>query len=147
MLSLMEKARARRERFREEWGVSPKSVNNLRSMKTVVTCVQTVDFSSAAESQPVPEAASAETEPAATKEFVEPVVSTEPTAEPTTPPEDITAAYDAVEDLIFHSATKEIDPEVTLALTEAENNCQVNLADAFDDILLDDEDMDITLEA
>ena len=45
MKELMQKAKARREEFRSQWGVSPKSVNNLRTMKTMYTGVQSVTFS------------------------------------------------------------------------------------------------------
>ena len=65
---------------------------------------------------------------------------------------DLEAEFNAVEDLIFNSAKKDIDPDLTRAMTEAEildfgggEGCQANLANAFDDILLDDEDMDMTL--
>ena len=137
MKELMEKAKARRLEFRAQWGVSPKSVNNLRTMKTMYIGVQSVVFSS--EKAKPAKAESAE--------------ESAPTTEVALADEtfDLEAEFNAVEDLIFNSAKKDIDPDLTHAMTEAEildytgGGCRADLADAFDDILLDDEDMDITL--
>ena len=137
MKELMEKAKARRLEFRAQWGVSPKSVNNLRTMKTMYTGVQSVVFSS--EKANPSKAESAEVSSATTE-----ITLANETF-------DLEAEFNAVEDLIFNSAKKEIDPDLTHAMSEAEildlsgAGCRADLADAFDDILLDDEDMDITL--
>ena len=146
MKELMQKAKARREEFRSQWGVSPKSVNNLRTMKTMYTGVQSVTFSAERAKPAKPD--NAEDRPESSGQEV-----TAPDAAASAADEafDLEAEFNAVEDLIFNSAKKDIDPEVTRAMTEAEildfggGSCQVNLANAFDDILLDDEDMDITL--
>ena len=42
--SLMEKSLKRREQFRAVWGVSPRSINQKRDLKTVIN-VQNVSFS------------------------------------------------------------------------------------------------------
>ena len=145
MKELMQKAKARREEFRSQWGVSPKSVNNLRTMKTMYTGVQSVKFS-AEKSKPAKPEMAPDQDKEPTGEGRE-EVATGTAGEAF----DLEAEFNAVEDLIFNSAKKEIDPELTRAMTEAEildfsgDGCQANLADAFDDILLDDEDMDITL--
>ena len=141
MKELMQKAKARREEFRSQWGVSPKSVNNLRTMKTMYTGVQSVKFS-AEKAKPA--------RPGSAEDQAEEVIATDATAS-ADEAFDLEAEFNAVEDLIFNSAKKDIDPELTRAMTEAEildfsgGGCQANLANAFDDILLDDEDMDITL--
>ena len=141
----MQKAKARREEFRSQWGVSPKSVNNLRTMKTMYTGVQSVNFSAEKSKLTKPEMAP-DQDKDSTGEGTE-EVATGIAGEAF----DLEAEFNAVEDLIFNSAKKEIDPELTRAMTEAEildfsgDGCQANLANAFDDILLDDEDMDITL--
>ena len=44
--SLMEKSLKRREQFRAVWGVSPRSINQKRDIKTVIN-VQNVNFSGA----------------------------------------------------------------------------------------------------
>ena len=140
MKELMQKAKARREEFRSQWGVSPKSVNNLRTMKTMYTGVQSVKFSAEKAKPAKPD--NAEDQAESTGEDVTAVADEA---------FDLEAEFNAVEDLIFNSAKKDIDPELTRAMTEAEildfsgGGCQANLANAFDDILLDDEDMDITL--
>ena len=147
MKELMQKAKARREEFRSQWGVSPKSVNNLRTMKTMYTGVQSVTFS-AEKAKPV-KPGNAEEQPESTGEEV--ATSDDNASVTADETFDLEAEFNAVEDLIFNSAKKDIDPELTHAMTEAEildfsgGGCQANLANAFDDILLDDEDMDITL--
>ena len=45
MEALMRKARQRREEFRKAWGVSPKSINRKRTVKTVITEDLEVQFS------------------------------------------------------------------------------------------------------
>ena len=47
MLALMSKAKSRREEFRKTWGVSPKSINRKRTIKTVQTEEMEVNFSPA----------------------------------------------------------------------------------------------------
>ena len=46
--SLMEKSLKRREQFRAVWGVSPRSINQKRDMKTVIN-VQNVSFTGSGE--------------------------------------------------------------------------------------------------
>jgi hypothetical protein len=155
----MESAKERRERFRDEWGVSPKSVNNLRTMKTMNLGVQVVKFAHERAREERREAemlqgglgdaaihentAQAEKAKDNEKEVVDAAVENEKTEDDSF---DLEAEFNAVEDLIFHSATKVINPEITRAMDEAEISigCQVNLEGAFDDILFEEEDMDIT---
>ncbi len=46
MLKLIEASRLRRETFKLSWGVSPRSINRKRTVKTMIVCPGKINFSS-----------------------------------------------------------------------------------------------------
>ena len=157
MKALMEKARRRREVFKANWGVSPRNVNRLRTLKTVTMPLQEVTFSEAAK---VPKEQSPGIEPETEKANDAPTSEEVPNDDFPPPVEDdsplttnvaegdFSAQFDELEDLIFNTPAKdaEIDPEISGIGLLDDNfipGCQMSLEDAFDDIL-GEEEMEIT---
>ncbi len=52
MLRLMDVARKRREAFKLSWGVSPRSINQKRTVKTMIVCQEKIRFSDDDDKQP-----------------------------------------------------------------------------------------------